>query len=165
ARRLLARLQELAHAGVEDSRHGARILAGIADLLVELAEFAVAPELVLEAVGGAVGGLDGEELAEDDGPGSDRDQHQQQHHGLHQQARIGHQRDDRQVLVHRVVPGWMDWVSQSGRPTGRESLRRIMAMRTSASARTSSPPWRRAHWRRVAEARRPPTIASSMLSM
>src|SRR5690606_28993201 len=165
ARRLLARLEELAHAGIEYARHRAGILARIADLLVELAELAIAPELVLEAVRRPIGRLDREELAEYDGPRGDRDQHQQQHDGLHQQARIDHERDDRQVLGHRAVPGWMDGVSQSGSPTGRPSLRRIMAMRTRASTRVSPSPCRCAHWRSVSEARRPSATASSTSSM
>jgi hypothetical protein len=89
---------ELLHAGFEDSRQRPGIGLGGGDVLVQRIQFGAAPELALERVGRRLRGPDHEPLAKDDRPGCQRDQHQQQHHYLHQQAGIGDERQDREVV-------------------------------------------------------------------
>ena len=92
-----AQLQEFAHAGFEDALLHAGLAARIRGLLVELLQFGAAPELPLELLGLALGPLDRETLLEDRRPRSDRQQREQQHHELHDDGRLGDQREYREV--------------------------------------------------------------------
>ena len=75
----------------------ARLSARIRGLLIELLQLRAAPELTLELLGFAFRPLDREALLEDRRPRSDRQQRQQQHDELHDDGRLGDQRENREV--------------------------------------------------------------------
>ena len=105
--RLLA-FDEFAHAGFEDARQRAVLFAAAAGALVQGMQVAAGPEAAFEFFGLGARGADGEHLAENIGPASQRDEQQQRHDQLHDQVSMGDQGNEGEVLwdvVHGVSVG------------------------------------------------------------
>ena len=99
---LLAQLEELAHARREDALHRrARGLPGRVG--VQVVEVSAGPELALELVVRGLDAAQAEQLAEDHRPARERREHEPGHDHLHDGARLQDERDDREVLVHRMA--------------------------------------------------------------
>ena len=70
------------------------------DLPVQRGEVAALPEARLRNSAAASMACDSTRACEDDGPGHERREQQQPHDDLHDRARVEHQPDDRQFVVH-----------------------------------------------------------------
>jgi hypothetical protein len=96
--KLAAQPREFAKTGDENVGH-AGVLAAL-ERLVQRRKIAARPEVILEAFRRRAGIGQQAALAEDDGPGGDRSPDQQQHHELHDQARVQQQFDNRVLADH-----------------------------------------------------------------
>jgi hypothetical protein len=98
---LLPQSCKLAKPQLEDAFHAGGVGARL-DGAVQVGEFAAGPEGILEPVGVGARAAQQMPLGEDDGPGDHRRPQQQGNDELHDPARMQHQADHRQLLLHQL---------------------------------------------------------------
>ena len=93
----MALLHEFVHAGGKDALFHAGSVAGAVGRVEQFREFRAAPKTRLEIVGLTHGAAHDEEFLEDDRPAGKRKHDQNSENGLHDQTRVGDEREDRKI--------------------------------------------------------------------